>query len=748
MLRLAVVALLVAGATVSALGSTPAAEALAGDIGHEDLAYVEAANPTASRAESKVWFNDGTWWAVMEKAGTPTSTGKPQDDFAIYRLDPTTETWIATSTIVDARGTSKADVLWDGTNLFVASHKFVSTATGVPEAAGSNNEAKIFKYTYSSATKTYSAVGGFPKVMNPFRMESLTIDKDSTGVLWAAWVQASNVVYQSSADGGATWTTTTALADPRASTSADDIASVVAFGGNKVGIMWADQKAGNDGFWFSVHTAGTPATSWSAAEPASTGVSSGDDHINVKAAPNGHVYAVVKTRTDTKSNPLVVLLDRGTDGAWHRTTAWIGKTNVTRPIIQVDTARNLLELFVTGPEAPQTKGESGGTIFRKTTPLATPSFVTDGVGEAVMQRPGSSRINDASGTKQPLTATSGAVVIAADPTTKHYWHFHEAGQPVAPSAPGGVSAKAGRGKVTLTWTAATPGTLAITGYRVTATPALPGSGFVDFPANSPGTPHEVAAANNVQRVFHVAAVAGTAGPATDSAPVTPGGYVPFLSTGTFADQQAKDFLGQVAATQAQKDAVRTRFVTNDEPASKVIEELFLSSPTQAGANDGQAARVARLYFAYFLRPPDRTGMDHWINVYRSGRSLQYISRFFAASSEFKTKYGSLTNSGFVDLVYRNLFNRVPDPNGKAFWLRRLDAGFPRGSFMTSQSESNEYRTKSKTRVYVSLVYRAMLGTPPTRAELEGELAKADPVVDHTIEDILLTNRYLARIGTL
>ena len=144
-------------------------------------------------------------------------------------------------------------------------------------------------------------------------MESLSIDRDSTGVLWAAWVQAAQVHYQSSADGGTTWSAVTALADPRASTSSDDVASVVAFGGNQVGIMWADQAVGSDGFWFSVHRDGAGPDAWSAPEAAAVGPGVGDDHLNVKAAPNGHVYAVVKTRNVRWRN---VLLRRCCK--WHR----------------------------------------------------------------------------------------------------------------------------------------------------------------------------------------------------------------------------------------------------------------------------------------------------------------------------------------------------------------------------------------------------------------------------------------------
>src|SRR5687768_6065538 len=49
------------------LGGASPASAAPGDIGREGPAYVQDSAPTAWKAESKVWFNDGFWWADMLK---------------------------------------------------------------------------------------------------------------------------------------------------------------------------------------------------------------------------------------------------------------------------------------------------------------------------------------------------------------------------------------------------------------------------------------------------------------------------------------------------------------------------------------------------------------------------------------------------------------------------------------------------------------------------------------------------------
>ena len=109
--------------------------------------------------------------------------------------------------------------------------------------------------------------------------------------------------------------------------------------------------------------------------------------------------------------------------------------------------------------------------------------------------------------------------------------------------------------------------------------------------------------------------------------------------------------------------------------------------------DGQ---VSRLYSAYFLRPPDQAGYDFWTAQRAGGRSLASISAAFEASPEFQNRYGALTNSQFVDLVYQNVQGRPPDTAGRTFWVDYLNQGRSRGALMIGFSESSEYITRTAT----------------------------------------------------
>ncbi len=720
------------GAVVGAPGTATPAGALAGDAGEESQAYVEGSLATVTMSQSKVWFHAGSWFAAMLRTGPPSSGGSPDADVAVFKR--TGGAWVPTGTTIDVRGTTKQDVVAVGDTVYVASHKKLDNETSVPETNPSNMT-RMAKLVYDSATGQYAMAAGFPVVMNAFQMEAITIDVDSTGAVWAAWVQADQVLWQRSTDGGATWSAPTALHHGHAHPTADDIAAVVTYG-TRVGIMWASQVGADDGYWFVSTAAGAGAPAWSFEEAAFTGAGLGDDHISIKDV-GGQLVAAVKTRSGTaSSNPGVVLLRRSTSGVWTNTPAWVASTRATRPVVTSDGTNVTVSATL-----PGTGGGQG--VFAKVTTLATPGFDTAAKGTAIMMRPTTGDINDASSTKDLFTPASGSMVIASDTTTQHYWTSQVAGAPAVtpPSAPGPVTAVAGPGRVTLTFGAATPGSAPITGYRITATPAL--AAAIDVPASAAGKPQVVAAPNGVARTFQVQALAGaTAGPTATSASVTPANHLPFASADAFIARQAQDFLGRAPTAQELAQA-RSQLGTSPG-ASVVLGPLFLGSPGVGGEDlRGPQASVARLYLAYYLRPPDVGGFDFWLGWLSSGRSLEQVSQQFASLQEFRNRYGSLSDSQYVDLVYRNLFDRTPDAGGKAYWLDRLAKGMTRGRMMTNFSELSEFRHASANRVVVCLAQRWMLGRMPTNAEMLAEAAKGQAPA---VEAVLFGSAYRSRVG--
>ncbi len=86
-------------------------------------------------------------------------------------------------------------------------------------------------------------------------------------------------------------------------------------------------------------------------------------------------------------------------------------------------------------------------------------------------------------------------------------------------------------------------------------------------------------------------------------------------------------------------------------------------------------RMQEAYIAYYGRPADPGGLDYWCNrLEDAGGNLNEIIEAFGTSEEFNRRYGGLTNEELVRSIYRQMFNRDPDPTGLAFYTNKLDTG--------------------------------------------------------------------------
>ena len=81
--------------------------------------------------------------------------------------------------------------------------------------------------------------------------------------------------------------------------------------------------------------------------------------------------------------------------------------------------------------------------------------------------------------------------------------------------------------------------------------------------------------------------------------------------------------------------------------------------------------IVELYIATFNRAPDTEGITYWMN---SGLSLEEIAQSFFDQEETENLYADMTTADFIDSVYQNVLDRMPDEAGKAYWLNELDTG--------------------------------------------------------------------------
>ncbi|MFC0485625.1 CBM96 family carbohydrate-binding protein [Pseudarthrobacter scleromae] len=355
----------------------------------------------------------------------------------IYRLDRAAKTWVNTGVSIDSRSNTLADTLWDGNKLYIASHVATVSGDASTKPSVSGQPAKLYRYSYSAGKYTLDA--GFPTNINNNSSESMTIDKDTTGAIWATWTQvsgsstsgySSSVYVNSSAAGGTSWGTPFVLpvADPKP--APDDISAIVAYGNKKIGVMWSDTPAGT--VYWATRTDGTSpsaASSWNV-QSAVQGKGQADDHLNIKslvADPSGRVYAAVKTSLDSSTDKtlpqLQLLVFRPGTGSFTKSTIATLADCVTRPQILLDTSNNVVRAFHTAPST-STSGcaYSGvpGSIYEKTASMDDLVFGS-GRGTPVIQDGASANINDVTTTKQSVNATTGVVVMASNKATERYW---------------------------------------------------------------------------------------------------------------------------------------------------------------------------------------------------------------------------------------------------------------------------------------------------------------------------------------
>lgn len=392
--------------------------AAACDVGWEGPSYEGASgSPSGSKPESKVWFHDGRWWSSL----FDTASG----DHHIFWLDVAASQWRDTGVPLDPRPNSRADVLFDGTHLYVASHVFVD---GSPR---SGQPSRLYRFTYDDDGDTWAADAGFPQPINDLATETLVIDRDATGRLWATWVQDGTVRIASTTNGDRDWSAA-ATVPGATGLDTDDISSLLTFSspaGPAIGVMWSDQDS--ETVRFTTRLALDPVGLWSPPEVAYAGRRAADDHINIKSVQDvgGRILAVVKTSASSADDALVVVLDRSATGRWTSHPFGTVADAHTRPVLVVDGPSRVVHVFATN-------GQSGGSIYEKTAPLDDLTFAP-GLGREVLRDESHPDINNATTTKQLVSPATGLVVVATNDSTRRYWtHFDPLDPPSGDPPPG------------------------------------------------------------------------------------------------------------------------------------------------------------------------------------------------------------------------------------------------------------------------------------------------------------------------
>jgi hypothetical protein len=357
--------------------------------------------PTADEAQSKLWFHDGSWWGLLMERSTSASH--------IYRLEPDSQTWTDTGALVDDRIESRADALWDGAHLYVATG-------GASAIAGEH--ARLMRYSYDSAERTYSLDAGFPVQLTETGVKRLTIARDTTGKLWIAYVLDDQVWISHSIEADDSWAAPYRMPVEGSSVAADH-AVILAYG-DKVGVVWSNQVEA--AVLFASHTDGSPADSWTVTSTPLEGGQSADDHIEVGSldGPEGTtVFIAVKTSLDTladsqSTDPQIILLELRPDGRWRAHVFGVLRDRHTQPLLLIDEDARELYLFAVAPFG------AGSVYYKRTS--ADEISLPPGLGTPFLHWPDGPQITTPTSTKQNVGSASGLVVLAADVATGQYVH--------------------------------------------------------------------------------------------------------------------------------------------------------------------------------------------------------------------------------------------------------------------------------------------------------------------------------------
>jgi hypothetical protein len=357
--------------------------------------------PTADKAQSKLWFAGGSWWALM--------IDPKSQNLRIHRLDWATQEWQDTGTVVDDRSYAEADCLWDGTHLYVAS------AAGAPYRS---HAGLVSRFSYDEATKAWTRDRGFPVQLTTHGVSTMMIERDSTGQLWTTYIDGGRLVVNRTLGDDLTWGRPFVLPLKDVDTTA--ARSTIVAAGKRIVVIWSN-KAENE-VYFAAHADADADDAWQAQRSAVEGADEADDHLNAKAAivdGEARIYVAMKTSLDAAPghNPndaQMLLLEARPDGSIHKYLAGRIRDLHTRPLVLIDETDGMLYFVATSPFG-------GGRVYYKRTPLDAISF-SPGRGQMLVASDADPLINDVTSTKQPISADTGLVVLAFDRSTGRYLH--------------------------------------------------------------------------------------------------------------------------------------------------------------------------------------------------------------------------------------------------------------------------------------------------------------------------------------
>jgi TorA maturation chaperone TorD len=128
--------------------------------------------------------------------------------------------------------------------------------------------------------------------------------------------------------------------------------------------------------------------------------------------------------------------------------------------------------------------------------------------------------------------------------------------------------------------------------------------------------------------------------------------------------------------------------TRGSVAMAIAEGAEAKSGVHQTIEQKNDSELYRLYEAAFRRSPDEGGESSWSTLLANGGTMTQIATDFTQSAEFANT-ASEDPSTFINTMYQNALNRLPDTDGKAAWLAAMNAGMTQAQVLLAFADSAE-----------------------------------------------------------
>ena len=354
--------------------------------------------PTGDVAQSKLWLRDGVWWGLLLAEGT--------DEFRIHRFDWAGGRWIDTGTRVAAQASVQPDVLADGNALWVA--------TGGAQPTPRRSIA-LTRFAFNPDAARYVPDPDFPVTIATERGSSLTLARDDSGRLWAAWIGEEGLMVNHTTGNQWSWGQPFTPLAPNA--GADTAAVAIVSYGETVALIWSNQDV--DSLFMAVPGL-DDSEAWTESSLVIDGLHPEADHFSaavLEADAGPRLFIAVDTAIDEDPNSgpgdaQVVLVTIEPDRSSRQALVAQVSDHLSRPIVLLDDENGVVYVVANSPQA-------GGTVSYKASSVDNVAFAA-GEGAPLIQIDGLATLTGATSTKQTLRSATGFLVLASDTAAGSY----------------------------------------------------------------------------------------------------------------------------------------------------------------------------------------------------------------------------------------------------------------------------------------------------------------------------------------